>query len=566
MKFYKYIGTIFIIGTLCSSCKRENFLNRFPQDALSQETFFKSENDLKLFCNQFYSSLPTESPLEDNNSDNLVPRSPDVFLSGQYTVPVTGGGWSWSGIRNCNYFLANYESAQVSDSIKNIYKGEDLFFRALYYWQLVEQFGDVPYISHYIIDTSNAELYAPRTPRKEVMDSVLTDLNFAVTHLPLPQDAAPGRLNKYCAEALKARICLWAGTYREYHGLGDQNEFLQEAVNASQDIINSGQYSIYTTGHPNQDYYNLFVQQNLSTNPEAIMAATYIPNVLTHNLTRTLNEAGTGWSQDFINSFLCTDGLPIDMSPSYKGDDSISETAKNRDPRLMQMVATPGTLVLSVAGSPDTLTLPRIGTNLTSTGYEIIKMKSHDPAQWNANQSDLGLFIFRYAETLLVYAEAKAELANEGTGSFTQADLDISVNLLRDRVGMPHMLMTVPVDPAMASKFPNVQGPLKNVILEIRRERRVELAGEGFRFDDLMRWKAGPLIENPMTILGMKLVPSIKAQYPPSQVSSIPLNPQDYIEVYPSITSRTWNDKMYLYPIPIQEITLNPKIQQNPGW
>jgi hypothetical protein len=107
---------------------------------------------------------------------------------------------------------------------------------------------------------------------------------------------------------------------------------------------------------------------------------------------------------------------------------------------------------------------------------------------------------------------------------------------------------------------------LKNVILEIRRERRVELAGEGFRFDDLMRWKAGPLIENPMTILGMKLVPSVKNQYPPSQVNSIPLNLQNYIEVYPSVTSRAWNDKMYLYPIPIQEITLNPKIQQNPGW
>lgn len=566
MKIYKYIGASLLIGVLFTSCKRESLLNRFPQDALSQETFFKTENDLQLYCNGFYSSLPTESPLEDNNSDNMVPRNPDVFLSGQYVVPTSGGGWSWGNIRSCNYFLANYQTANVSDSTKNIYAGEIRFFRAMYYWQLVIQFGDVPLILHYITDTSKAELYAPQTPHKIVMDSVLADIDFAADHLPDPTIAAPGRLNKYCALALKARICLWEGTYREYQGLGDQDEFLEQAVDAASQIMNSGLYHLYSTGHPDQDYYNLFVQQNLASNPEAIMATTYIPNVLTHNLTRTLNEAGTGWSKDFVNSFLCTDGLPVDMSPEYKGDSTPDQEFANRDPRLKQMVATKGTLVLSVAGSTDTLTLPRIGTNITSTGYEVIKMKSHDPAQWNANQSDLGLFIFRYAETLLIYAEAKAELANEGHGTFTQNDLDISINLLRDRVGMPHLMMNVPVDPEMAAKFPNVQGPLKNVILEIRRERRVELAGEGFRFDDLLRWKAGPLIENPLTILGMRLIPSFEALYPSTTVANIPLNAQDYIEVYPSITSRVWNDKMYHYPIPIQELTLNPKLKQNPGW
>lgn len=556
MQTYKYIIAVLLLGSLLPACKKDNFLNRLPQDALTEETFFKNENDLKLFCNQFYSSLPVQSPLNDNNSDNLVPRNADVFLSGQYTIPTSGGGWSasdWSGIRNCNYFLDHYQKADAEDSVKDKYAGEARFFRAYYYWSKVKQFGDVPWIATDLTDSS-AALYAPRDPHKMVMDSVLTDLDFAVDHLPAAAEA--GRLNKYIALALKGRICLWEGTFRKYHNLGDDKPFLQAAADASLQIISSGLYDIYTTGHPDQDYYNLFVQTDLSSIKETIMSATYIKDVLTHNLTRQINEAGTGWSKDFINSFLCTDGLPISFSHLYKGDDSLDEEVINRDPRLKQMVATRGSVVLSIGGSPDTLALPRIGTNITTTGYEIIKNKSSDPEQWNANQSTLGLFIFRYAETLLIYAEAKAEL-----GECDQQVLDMTINKLRDRVGMPHMIIANLVkDPD--SDFPD----LPVLIDEIRRERRIELAGEGSRFDDILRWAAGKVIENPMTILGMKLVPAVKAQYPADQVRDIPLDANGYIRVYPSVSARKWDDKMYLYPIPIQEMTLNPSIKQNPGW
>jgi hypothetical protein len=365
---------------------------------------------------------------------------------------------------------------------------------------------------------------------------------------------------------LKGRICLWEGTYRKYHKLGDQDKFLKSAVKASQRIMNSGLYHLYSTGHPDKDYRNMFLQKDLSGEPETIMAKKYVKDILTQNLTRTLNESGTGWSQDFINTFLCIDGKPIDKSPLYKGGDSLRATVANRDPRLKQMVATKGDTVLGSAGEPQVLTLPRIGTDITSTGYEVTKMKSNKTAQWVAGQSDIDQFIFRYDEQLLIYAEAKAELANDGVGTFTQADLNKSINLIRKRVAMPPMKMDVPIDPAMAKKFPEVKGPYKNVILEIRRERRVETAGEGFRFDDLLRWDAGKLIDNPMTILGMKLVPAIKAKYPPSRVNSLTLNANNYIEPYPSIKQRHWTDKMYHFPIPTQELTLNPKIKQNPGW
>lgn len=561
-KRYLLLGIIFLSGMTLVSCS--DFLSRVPKDTLSPQTFFNTAKDLKLYSNKLYSSLPVETPFGDEQSDNMVPSTPNTFLAGEYTVPTTGGGWTWSNIRYCNYFLDHYKEADVPKDVKNQYAGEIRFFRALLYWQKIKRFGAVPWYSHALTDTSKA-LYKPRTPHKIVMDSVLADLNFAVKFLPLPSQAEPGRLNTYIASALKARICLWEGTYRKYHKLGDQDQFLKAAVKASHRIMNSGHYHLYSTGHPYQDFRNMFLQKKLRGQPETIMSKSYVKSILTHNTTRTLNESHIGWSQDFINSFLCLDGKPIDKSPLYKGNDSLTAELTNRDPRLTQMVASPGETVLGSAGSPQVISLPRLGT-VTPTGYEVTLMKSNETAQWVANQSDLDLFIFRYDEQLLIYAEAKAELANDGVGTFTQADLDKSINLLRDRVGMPHMKLNVPVDPVMANKFPEVTGLFKNVILEIRRERRVELAGQGFRFADLLRWKAGELIENPKTILGMKLVPAIKEQYPPSQISSIVLNAKNFVDPYPSITKRNWIKKMYHYPIPSQALVLNPNLKQNPGW
>lgn len=201
--------------------------------------------------------------------------------------------------------------------------------------------------------------------------------------------------------------------------------------------------------------------------------------------------------------------------------------------------------------------LPRIGTNVTTTSYQIIKGRSADITQWNANQSTLDHFLCRYAEVLLNYAEAKAEL-----GKCDQAVLDNTITQLRNRVGMPAMTI------AGLVKDPDSEFPALAVLIdEIRCERKIELAGDGFRFDDLLRWKAGKLTENPATILGMKLHPNVKAQYPPAQVNGIPLDANNYIRVYTNINARVWNDKYYLYPLPTQGLALNPKLApQNPNW
>ncbi|MEP7144234.1 MAG: RagB/SusD family nutrient uptake outer membrane protein [Ferruginibacter sp.] len=556
---HTYIKYIILFAMIAfASCKKDSFLNRVPLSSISPQNFFENETDLQLYCNQYYSNLPVQSFVSaDNGSDDKVPASINSFLAGTYTLPTSAGGtgWDFSFIRTLNFFLANYSKANISDSIKNIYVGETLFFRALDYWNKVKTYGDVPYVNTYITDTTKSVLFGSRMPHKQVMDSALNDLNFAVAHIPV--STSDGRLNKYDALALKARICLWEATYRKYFAAGEETPYLQAASDAAEQIMNSGLFSIYSTGHPKSDYYNLFIQEELKGNPEAIMPMRYLPVVLTNNVDRQLGEAGDGYSKDFVRSFLCTDGLPTSKSPLYAGDDSLDAEVKNRDPRFQGQIATRGFDLLN----GDIITLPRIGTTVTSTGYQPIKGRSSSIAAWNANQSIYDFFIFRYAETLLIEAEAKAE-----SGQINQSILDNTINKLRDRVGMPHLMMDVAIDPAYAAKYPAVTSSFQNVILEIRRERRVELGSEGFRFDDLQRWKAGNLISNPETILGVKLLPSVRAEYPPTQVIGIVVDANNYVRVYPNITSRVWNDKMYRFPIPIQELTLNSNLTQNPGW
>ncbi|HEY9197092.1 MAG TPA: RagB/SusD family nutrient uptake outer membrane protein [Mucilaginibacter sp.] len=550
MKNKHIIYMIFFVMVVLTSCKKDGFLNRTPLSDISPQNFFKNETDLQIYCNQYYSTLRVQSLVNaDDDSDDKANASVNSFLAGTYVVPTTGGGWDFGFIRTCNFFLANYSKAAISNDRKNIYVGETLFFRANDFWEKVKRYGDVPYINRYITDTSKSALYGTRMPHKQVMDSVLKDLNFAVAHLPV--DAEDGRLNKYAALALKARVCLWEGTWRKYFGAGDEAVFLQQAVDAAEQIINSGNFDIYSTGDTQADYYNLFIQDELKGNPEAIMPMRYITTVLTNNFDRQLGEAGDGYSKDFARAFLCKDGLPTSLSPLYKGDNTPDDEATNRDPRYKQEIATRGFDFLN----GDIITLPRIGTSVTSTGYQPIKGRSSSLAAWNAGQSTYDVFIFRYAETLLIEAEAKAEL-----GVCTQTVLDQTINKLRDRVGMPHMII------ANLVKDPKSDFPALPVLIdEIRRERRIELASEGFRFDDLHRWHAGTLINNPETALGMKLTPALRAEYPADQVSGIVVDANNYIRVYPGFT-RTWNDKMYLYPLPIQDLTLNPNLKQNSGW
>ena len=553
----KYLIQSILVAVTLLTVSCNDYLDRFPKDSFSEPTFFKTENDLIYYANQFYGSLPVQRMDNDNNSDNMVPQNINTFLAGTYTVPGSGGGWAsgdWANIRSCNYFLEHYSRAETS--FKERYAGEVRFFRALFYWYKVVNFGDVPLLLK-ALDDNSEELYGPREKREKVMDEVvLEDLKFAIANLPEKNQAAAGRLHKDAARALMSRICLWEGTYRKYRNIEGADTYLDACVKASEELMDAG-YDIYSTGNTDEDYRNLFIQKDLRSNPEAIFYRAYITDKNTHNYTRQASENNTGMSKDFVDSYLfLDDGKPIGLTSHPYDDSTPAKECEGRDPRYTQTIATPGFIMTL----PDlAVNLPAIGTSRTSTGYWNIKGRSSDLAQFNADKSDLDLFIFRYAEVLLNYAEAKYEL----TGSLTIAELDKSINLIRDRVGMPHLTTNPDADPN-AVNYGYTVAPL---LYEIRRERRIELVGEGFRFNDIIRWKAGKLIEGVKTIRGMKLTDELRSQYAdPSSLNNIAVDDDYYIIVYPSIaTTRKWNDKSYLYPLPTDEKD-RCHYEQNPGW
>lgn len=553
----KYLIQSILVAVTLLTVSCNDYLDRFPKDSFSEPTFFKTENDLIYYANQFYGSLPVQRMDNDNNSDNMVPQNINTFLAGTYTVPGSGGGWAsgdWANIRSCNYFLEHYSRAETS--FKERYAGEVRFFRALFYWYKVVNFGDVPLLLK-ALDDNSEELYGPREKREKVMDEVvLEDLKFAVANLPEKNQAAAGRLHKDAARALMSRICLWEGTYRKYRNIEGADTYLDACVKASEELMDAG-YDIYSTGNTDEDYRNLFIQKDLRSNPEAIFYRAYITDKNTHNYTRQASENNTGMSKDFVDSYLfLDDGKPIGLTSHPYDDSTPAKECEGRDPRYTQTIATPGFIMTL----PDlAVNLPAIGTSRTSTGYWNIKGRSSDLAQFNADKSDLDLFIFRYAEVLLNYAEAKYEL----TGSLTIAELNKSINLIRDRVGMPHLTTNPDADPN-AVNYGYTVAPL---LYEIRRERRIELVGEGFRFNDIIRWKAGKLIEGVKTIRGMKLTDELRSQYAdPSSLNNIAVDDDYYIIVYPSIaTTRKWNDKSYLYPLPTDEKD-RCHYEQNPGW
>nr|WP_262895846.1 RagB/SusD family nutrient uptake outer membrane protein [Cyclobacterium marinum] len=477
---------------------------------------------------------------KDDKSDNNAPGDRNSYVWGEYVIPATGGGWGkddWLPIRRCNYALARIAEME-KDALVLRYESEIRFFKSFYYQKMIERFGDVPW---YEVDlqTDSEGLVKSRDSRKVVFDNMLMDLNFAIENLP--EDSGENRLTKYVALAFKAEASLFEGTFRKYHGLGDHEVILAEAAEAAEEVINSGKFSLYTTGNPEQDYFDLFVQYNLTGNPEAIFFQRFIEGIRMHNNVRSLGEPHTGYTKDFVQSYLSKDGLPIALSSLYQGDENFEDEFVDRDPRMKQSIYVPDRPYRIYSdGSVDYRAMPEFDNNYVTTSYYITKGYSPYEVDRLQNQTTIDVFTYRYGKLLVTYAEAKAEL-----GEATQEVLDKSINLLRDRVGMPHLNVNVDfVDP----NWPDWEVPVSPLINEIRRERRVETAGEGTRWEDLVRWKAGRLLENPLTYVG-----------------AVDPETGEYRVIYPGNT-RTWDDKLYLYPIPVQELSLNPQLTQNPGW
>lgn len=543
-------------------------------------------------------NLLDKSPYDDQSDIYVQQTLSDEMLGGnKRTVPASDGGWTWTDLRKMNTLLEYINQCSDEKAVVK-YTALTRFFRAFFYFEKVKRFGDVPW---YDVELGSADeaLYKPRDSRELVMTHMIEDVDYAIDNLPDEKEetSSPYRANRWAALALKAQFCLYEGTYRKYHGLSleghDYTYYLDLAAKAAQEIMEQGPYKLYSTGHPESDYLMLFAEED--ANPDEYIFAikfdyglSIYHNATAHTLVPT--QGRPGLTRKMVNTYLMKDGTAFTDQPGWQEMTFLEET-KNRDPRLAQSIRTPG---YTRIGQTEVLA-PDL--SLSVTGYQPIKFVQDPTASGGQvdrnDRSTCDLPVYRYAEVLLNYAEAKAEL-----GTLTQTDLDNSINLIRRRVDMPDLNMSKAnanpdrylSDPATG--YPNVTGSNKGVILEIRRERTIELNQEGFRFDDLVRWKAGACIDQ--DIYGMyfpgageydlsgdgkpDIILYTSGTAKPSADSGVLVyeigkdilltgNNSGYVYYHKNIARTPFNEERdYLYPIPINERSLNPNLTQNPGW
>ena len=574
------INALFLSAAIaCISC--EDMLDYQPKDRLSPDIYFKTETDCELWTNNYYTVFPSAEGIYSEPYDVIVRDVLADEISGVRKPMPTDGNWNWEKLREMNFFLSR--ASQVEDeSVRLEYEGLTRFFRAYFYFEKVKRYGDVPWVDR-PLGSDEEELYKGRDSRELVMEKVMEDVDFAIANLPEVQDVY--RVTRWTARALKSRIALFEGTFRKYHGLDGYEEFLQACVNASEPFL-TGPYSIYTSG--STPYQDLFTSQN-AIETEIILARAYTSAIsgMTHDVNGHLTGATMGrpgMTRNVVNMYLMRDGSRYTDQENYAIKTFVEE-CKNRDLRMAQTLRTPG--YKRIGGSKELA--PDLSRS--TTGYQLIKYLTEEKYDANkASTNDMPLF--RLAEVLLNYAEAKAEL-----GTLKQADLDNTIRPLRVRAGLPDLDMeeaNANPDPYLSSPetgYANVTGDNKGVILEIRRERTLETPMEGLRYWDIMRWKEGKRFEKPIEGLyfpgtgeydldgngsvDVCIYDTEKAPGNSADVLYLKLGSDIVLSggtsgnvLAHSTQQRTWNEERdYLYPIPTDDRVLTQgAISQNPGW
>ena len=584
------------IALLSGTAGCSDMLDQYPLDAISPETYYNNADELRSATNQFYGMFPGAASGYTESADVVCTFNLPAEVQGIRTVPTSGGGWNWEYLRAVNFYLSHSVRCDDVDAREH-FDGIARFFRAYFYFEKVKRFGEVPWFDRELSST-DPELFRPRDSRDFIMDKILDDLTYAINNISDKKDLY--NVTHWTALALKSRICLFEGTYRKYHGIPGYEKFLDECATASKLFIDNAPYAIYKTGA--QPYRDLFSSMN-AIEEEVILARDYdrAQNVMHEANANTLSPTygRPGMNKKIVNSYLMTNGDRFTDQPGYETMQYYDEM-QNRDPRLTQTVVGPGYMRINST----TVSSPNFGAS--TTGYQITKWVTDASGDGYLGSSN-DYILFRAAEVYLNYAEAKAEL-----GTLTQDDLKISIKKIRDRVGMPNIDMDAAnanPDPylcALESGYQNVTGPNKGVILEIRRERTIELLLEGFRYYDIIRWKEGKIFEQPYK--GMYFPGLTKGsgenRYDVFDMNDGTVGDKEKVDICiytgkkPSVKNirkfyklgdefvltdgdkgniichdiekepRQWReDSDYLYPIPTQERLLsNGTLSQNPNW
>ena len=535
--------------SFCVSCN-DDFLERPPQDQLTNANFWENEEQLILAANALYANVKAKNTVDmENMGDNTLWPSSTQYQqigSGNYGPDQNTINTEWTtqyrGVRQANAFLENYHKANVNPEVAERLAGEVRVVRALMYSYLINFWGDVPLVTQTLnID----ELMVARTPREQVVDFLMEDLEVAAEALPveIPTGENLGRMSRGAALALKARIALY-------------NERYDEAEDAARRVMEMNVYELFDIGNPQENYNAQFTDRgklSAGNNRETIIARLALSDVAMHNLSREIQvpDQVIRWNptKSLIDDYLMADGLPIEKSPLYDVN-SYEDVFENRDPRLSQTILEPGSLWggrydgREENDNPGIFEVPKFQSDrrgaVTLTGYYFTKYADID-AVATYNRDDNDIHLLRYAEVLLTYAEAKLEL-----GTLTQEDIDNTVNLLRARVGMIPM---------------NIQEIEQNGLSlrdEIRRERRIELALEGQRYFDLKRWRIADVLGNDVKGTNINWLPN------PEAAANLRTDSEGFLIAH---TGRTIDpERHYLWPVPLPQLERNPDLEQNPGW
>ena len=600
LKKYIVLPVIALIGWGMSGCSSD-FLDKYPLDEQTEATAFKTSDNFKTYAwglYEYFDGFPTDGGYtpanisSEYNTDNMIYANSGGESDYAYQLkklPATSSSWSFTYIRRVNIMLQNIDGSSMSDVDKDHWRSVGYFFRALRYFDMMVAYGDVPWIDKVLSDTDTEELYCERTPRDEVAKHILEDLQWAEEHIK-EGGTGTNTINVHVVRALISRFGLFEGTWRKYHGLNDSETYLRACADASEKLMGA-----YPSIMPNYD--DLYNSEELVGKAGVILAKQYETDMVTHSITRVIRSSAwyVDLTKDAVDSYLCSDGRPVSTSKVYEGDKDLNAQFRHRDRRLYWTVVPPYKVKLTgaagtsfgwehtgvagdreyidfmeeiggsatgkslpvsnfvgyqVAGFPHFRNYPNgQGFLVTHLGFYFWKYYNRHVDNMALRSSSVDYLLFGIEEVMLNYAEAKFEL-----GEFSQSVADATINKLRVRAVIPAMNVSE-IDASFDLDRDRSVDP---VLWEIRRERRIELMGDGFRFRDLKRWKKGEYVNK------QPLGAWVKSSDYGGKLNILGGADEGYSILFAKPSG--WLEKYYLEPIPTQEIALNPKLKQNPGW
>lgn len=582
----KILFLFLLTATFTMSCD-ENFLEKGPLDTESASSFWTSEQNVRTFSYGFYTyffegygsgfTWPKYTFLVQSLNDDCGPVTPTSYnktvpAAASLAVPtnISNNTWNFSFVRRANDFIANIPKVAMNDEAKNHWMGVARFFRAMEYANLVNKYGDVPWIDQVLTETDTVLMYRPRDPRTFVMDKVLEDFQFAVANVRANDGNKGLVVDKYVVLAFMSRVFLFEGTFLKYHANdpAKSTAYLEASKWASNELMNSNVFSVA------DDYRSMFNSMDLAGNKEVIMYRSYVSGVITHSVNSYVNrESQTGVNKNAIESYLGSDGLPIGISAVYQGDKTAANVFANRDPRMYATIAQE----FRVDGHYKGL------YNFSTTGYSLLKFLNEAIQGQTEGGSSLNPTdgpVIRFGEILLNYAEACTEL-----GTLTQEDLDKSINKLRARkipvgstvkAAMPALQIIggLPAVNGITYDDPKRDATVPAMLWEIRRERRIELMAEGFRLDDLRRWKKLEYTDTKANVDINRGAYIVKTEYPGAKPVLTGGTEGYIIPSTAAASAREFiapaNPRVYLAPLPLDQIKLfsdrGITLTQNPGW